>query len=355
MQIAGNILGLLLLPITLIACASMLAQYRKAGSDQVGPIFAMVIALAIRWLLAAVLIILVAARGGFEGLLHQRLLAVLLVALLVFALDATAWMAGTAAERVGAAAVGAQVELGRALAYALPIGSVLLLMFALNTPDLSAVLERLTAGGLAVLVVIAFAYFNAIDRATDARRDAKLDAFYAEQDQLAQPYVAALADLPIDAPVDQYAMFFQTSDELPGPVRGDVIARLQALPDLNAQLLAMLADDRRALAMQVLSRTGRFYEPAQLNVLIDANVQLAADYAARADVTDDDATATQIGLAAMLAAHFAAGNQPGVDFRRAIEAWNEALTHVHVENSVKSMGQHAVDQWLEYHPKPAGE
>jgi hypothetical protein len=354
MQIAGNILAFLLVPISLIASASLLARFKMAGPDQVTPVLTMVVAVAARWLLGAVLIMIIAARGGFDGLFRQRVLAALAAVIVVFALDATAWMAGTAAARVGSRAVGIQVQLGQTLAWVLPLLGVLLLIVTLNRPHLSSIIERLAAGGLMVLAVIAFGYFNAINRATDAQRYAEIDAFNAEQQRAARPYEDALAAIALDAPADRYGPFFLQSD-CPPSVRDLIVARLHKLPDLLPQLMAMLGDDRRALAMDLISYTGQLYEPGQINVLIDANVQLAAEYALRADANDDDTTATLVGRAASRATYFSAiSAMPGVDFRRAIEAWHAALAHVHVQNADTAAAHHDVDQWLEFNAEKAG-
>jgi hypothetical protein len=354
MQIAGNTLVVLLLPLALLATFSLRDTFHAAGSDAVGPTFVMVIAVALRWLLAAVLIGLCVGCGGFDPLVPSRPLQWAIVAAVLFALDATAWAAVTAVSRSGVVVTPLQEIAGRYVGHALPLLAVLALAVPLNAPMAGSAAALWSAAVVLVLGAAAtFAYFVAFDCETVARGWRTSDAAQAERDRVVQAYTVTLDAIPPDAPAARYASFFQEA-ECPFEVQQVVAQRLTALPDLDAQLLAMLADDgSRELAMQMIGHTRRLAEPAQGAALVEASRLLAHSYRDRL-ANPDAATSRACALAAMLATNLTlGGSESSVDFYPAIDAWHDALDRAGPDSSLLPSARYQVDQWLKQHPRPA--
>jgi hypothetical protein len=352
MPIVGNILVLLLLPVTLAATLSLRDTFHAAGPDSVGPTFVMVIAVALRWLLAAVVIGLCVARGGFDDLVPFRPLQWFIIAGLVFALDAAACMAVTAVSRSGAAPDAVRDPIGMGIGHVLPLLVVLALLVPLNAPaNGSPGSLRVLTVTLALVAVASFAYFQVIDSATIKRKWEAFDAAQAERNDFSQTYLVTLDQIPKDAPPDRYAAYFQDPN-CPEDVRSQVVQRLLALPDLRDQLVAMLSDDRRELAMQLFGRTGSLHAPADVAALFKSSFELANTYRDRLSSGDDTAV-TGCADAAALAAYFTHGQSAaGVDFRPTMEAWNAALAVVKIDDDRVANARHEVQQWLALNPPP---
>ncbi|HEX8323531.1 MAG TPA: hypothetical protein VF595_06410 [Tepidisphaeraceae bacterium] len=354
MQIAGNVLILFLIPISVVAAMSLRASFNVAGSDAVGPLFLMVIAVALRWILLALLIGFCVARGGFNGLVPFALLQWLVVAALFFALDAATCMAITAVSRSGAQISPGAEAVAIAFAYLLTLLSVLLLLFPLNAPaTFSSGTIRAVIGILFTLSAVVYAAFYGMDQTTIARTWQKFEADQAKQADLARPYAEEVAAIPANAPVDRYASFF-TDPDCPESVRSVIAQRMMRLPDLDRQLLNMLTDDRRELAMTVYSRTSRLHEPAHVAALFESSRQLADHYRERLS-TPDEATGIACARAAALTIYFTHGQSAsGVNFRPTVDAWKAALDRVHSADATVANAKHEVDQWLALnHPVPA--
>jgi hypothetical protein len=346
MQIAANILLVILAFVTVLTTLAFRDTKRVHGPDIMGPAFFFVVSLGARWIIAAIALGLLVAAGVFYGLASVSAVQVIAVYAIFFAVDCAAASAVLVFAPEHSATSRAARRVATIFGYGLP--PVLIVVFWLL--QATGPIPGFTKFALTlsfIISVICIPYFMHLVKLNDEARDRANAEWYARQQQRAADGTAQVNAMPADVPLENLIPYL--IEDWPNEVRSLVFERLSARKGTEDELIGMLSDERRRLAFNYLAQV---YGPPSVRVapaVLGACMEIAHQWQARVPrISNEDAErlAVDCGRCIEMAYHY---KDAPVDFHPAINAWEKILAASPQINSV-TLASGSVHVWRHNNP-----
>jgi len=204
---------------------------------------------------------------------------------------------------------------------------------------------------LAIAAICIPGFMRIVQRTKEANRREN-DAYWARQRERIAEGSAQINAMPADLPLDRLVLYLV--QDWPTEVRALAFERLEKRGDLDAELLAMLADGerRRTIAIAYLAQTSNAPSEALSRGLLDASVTMAEAWLARSPALSEDEVVRLVrdcGHCIEVAYH---GKDRPIDFHPAADAWRRSLGAAPQAPSVVA----ALDSlrvWSQFTPPPS--
>ena len=349
MQIAADILLVILTLVTVLTTVAFRDTKRLHGPDVMGPAFFFVVSLAMRWIMAAIALGLLVAAGVLNGIASEHAVQVIAIYGIFFIVDCAAASAvlvfapehsvSSPAARTAAAIFG----------YGLPQVLIALLWILQATGPVPG-FTKIALIVIFIISVICIPYFMHLVKLNDEARDRANAEWYARQQQRAADGTAQVNAMPADVPLEKLIPYL--IEDWPNEVRSLVFERLSARTGTEDELIAMLSDDRRRLAINYLAQV---YGPPSQRVapaVLGACMEIAREWQGRVPgISNEDAEklAVDCGRCIEMAYHY---KDVPVDFHPAIDAWEKILAAAPQINSA-TLASGSIHVWRHNNPTTA--
>lgn len=350
MNIAANVLLVLLIPTTILSNVVLRESQRAQGPDVMGPAFVFVVSCGIRWITALVIISLLVGGGSFDAGIPSRGAQLLLLIAVFAVVDWAAGIADVACAPELVAAGPAVVLIGRVLSFAVPIALLIWLM-----PMVHGYLSRAATWGFIVPILLAAVLmlpgFYRVYAKTKEQKNATIAAYWENQKKLTEQGVAEIKALAIDCPLEKLTPYL--SGDWPSDVRSEVFTRIRNRPDVAGEILTMLADDhRRGGAVEYIRQTSTSELPC-LNLKVrDFYLELADRWAARGpNLTDEQLSLLAPDCDGAVTIAYPLETER-VRFYAVMERWREIISAAPQTPAILE-ARKKLDHWFEISPRPA--
>ncbi len=349
MQIAANVLMVVLAFVTVLTTLAFRDTKRVHGPDVMGPAFFFVVSLVFRWIIAAVALGLLVASGVFDGLAGLRALQVIVVYAVFFVVDCAAASAVLvfAPERSEASQV--ERTLAGVAGYSLP-PTLIVLLWILQLAGAAPALDRAVFAVIFVIAVGCIPYFMRLARRNDEARQRANAEWYARRQARIAEGTAQISAMSADVPLEKLIPYL--IEDWPAEVRSRVFERLSARQGTEEELVAMLADERRRLAIDYLAQV---YGPPAAQIapsVLNACLEIARQWQEKLTATSDadaEKLAADCSRCIEMAYHY---KEVPVDFHPVIDVWEKILAAAPQNNSV-TLASGSLHVWR--HNNPAAQ